>query len=129
MPDAPDLRDADRALARAADEIEDLLRQAARRLRPFPPFPGALFSFGVEAEAEGVRDRSLGCIVVTEEGDLKELQIGIDAEGPDMLGPPDPVSMRDERFVDVEMQPYDRLLFAYAGLRAIRELLAAQDQR
>lgn len=126
MPDAPDLRDVDRAFARAADEVEDLLREAARQLRPFPPFPGALFTFGVEAEADGIGDRSLGCIVVTEEGDLKELQIGIEAEGPGMLGPPDPVSMREERFVDVEMQPHDRLLFAYAGLRAIRQLLAQQ---
>lgn len=126
MPDAHDLRAADFALARAADEIQDLLREAARRLRPFPPFPGALFTFGVEAEAEGVRDRSVGCVVVTEEGDLRELQIGFAAEGPDMLGPADPVSMREEQLVDVDLQPYDRLLFAYAGLRAVAGLQAAQ---
>ena len=127
MTDSPDLRAADRALARAADEIADLLRDAARRLRPFPPFPGALFTFGVEAEATGVRDRSLGCVVVTDDGELKELQIGIDAEGAGMLGPADPVSMREEQLIDVELQPYDRLLFAYAGLRAI-EALHAQRQ-
>ena len=86
---AADLRAADRILERAADDLEALLRDAARRLRPFPPFPGALFSYGVEVEAEGVRDRSLGCVVVTETGELKELQIGFDAEGP-ALGPPDP---------------------------------------
>ena len=128
-PDSPtaDLREADRALARAADEVEALLRSAAQRLRPFPPFPGALFSYGVEAEADGVRDRSVGCIVVTEEGDLKELQIGIDEEGAGMLGPPDPVSMREERLVEVALHPYDRLLFAYAGLRAVEALLQAQE--
>lgn len=126
MPESPDLREADHALARAADEIEALLRAAAQRLRPFPPFPGALFSFGVEAEAEGVRDRNVGCIVVTAEGELKELQIGIDAEGPGLLGPPDPVSMREETLVDVELQPYDRLLYAHAGLRAVTALLEAQ---
>lgn len=120
------LREADRALARAADEIEELLRPAARRLRPFPPFPGALFTFGVEAEAEGLQDRSLGCIVVTDEGGLKELQIGIEAEGPSMFGPPDPITMREERLVDVDLNPHDRLLFAYAGLRAITALLAEQ---
>jgi hypothetical protein len=127
MIDSPDLRAADRALARAADEIEDLLRGAARRLRPFPPFPGALFTFGVEAEADGVRDRGVGCIVVTETGDMKELQIGIDAEGAGMLGPADPVSMREEQLVDVELPPYDRLLFAEAGLRAVTALLEQQE--
>jgi hypothetical protein len=121
----PDLRAADRILARAADDLESLLRRAARRLRPFPPFPGALFSYGVEVEAEGVRDRSLGCIVVTEEGELKELQIGFDAEGPS-FGPPDPVSMREERLVDVTLTPFDRLLLAEQGLRAVTALLARQ---
>ncbi len=121
----PDLREADRILARAADDLESLLRRAALRLRPFPPFPGALFSYGVEVEAEGVRDRSLGCIVVTEEGELKELQIGFDAEGSG-FGPPDPVSMREERLVDVTLTPYDRLLLAEQGLRAVQALLARQ---
>ena len=118
-----DLRAADRILERAADDLEALLRDAARRLRPFPPFPGALFSYGVEVEAEGVRDRSLGCVVVTETGELKELQIGFDAEGP-ALGPPDPVSMREERLVDIAPAPLDRLLLAAEGLRAVTALLS-----
>jgi hypothetical protein len=118
------LAEADAILARAADEVEALLREAARRLRPFPAFPGALFSFGVEAEAEGVLDHSVGCVVVTEDGELKELQIGIAGEGPGLLGPPDPVSMREEQLVDVELSPHDRLLFAYQGLRAVTRLLA-----
>lgn len=122
---APDLAAADAVLARAADEMERLLHEAAQRLRPFPPFPGALFTYGVEAEASGVLDRNLGCIVVTEDGALKELQIGMD----DLpaFGPPDPVALRDERLIDVDLHPHDRLLFAYHGLRAISALLARRD--
>ncbi len=119
------LHAADDVLARAADELERLLREAARRLRPFPPFPGALFSYGVEVEAEGVLNRDLGCIVVTEEGTLQELQVGM-AEEP-LFGPPDPVALRDERLVDVDLTPHDRLLLAYHGLRAVTALLPEHE--
>ena len=116
---------ADVVLARAADEIEMLLHQAAQRLRPFPPFPGALFTYGVEVDPIGVLERELGCIVVTEEGALKELQVGL-AEEP-MFGPPDPVALRDERLVDVDLAHHDRLLLAYHGLRAVTALLEKQE--
>ncbi len=117
------LRYADQALTTAADQLLVLLKEAALELRPFPPFPGAFFSYGVEVEPQGALDRGLGCIVVTEDGDLRELQIGIDAQGPDAFGGGDPVSMREESLIDVEMNPHDRLLFAYGGLAAITELL------
>lgn len=120
-PDAR-LRYADDILQRAADELAGLLREAAADLRPFPPFPGAFFTFGVEVEAEGVLDRDVGCVVVTEDGELKELQISLDADEP-AFGPADPVSMRDEQLVDLELRPFDRLLYAYHGLRTISALL------
>ena len=117
------LRYADEALSTAAEQLLALLKEAALELRPFPPFPGAFFSFGVEVEPPGTLDSSLGCIVVTEDGDLRELQISFDAQGPDGFGGGDPVSMREESLVEVEMNPYDRLLFAHGGLTAITELL------
>ncbi len=124
---------ADEILNRAADQLLALLKEAAAALQPFPPFPGALFTYGVEVEPEGVRDHDVGCVVVTEEGDLKELQIGIDAEGLEAVGGADPIAMRDERLVDLELAPYDRLLYAYNGLRAVVALLrdrtAADDRK
>ena len=116
---------ADVVLTRAADELERLLRQAAQRLRPFPPFPGALFTYGVEVEPTGLLASDLGCIIVTEEGDLKELLVGL-GEGP-MFGPPDPVALREERLVDVDLTPHDRLLFTCHGLLIITALLLKQE--
>ena len=121
------LRLADEALAATAERVEALLREAALELRPFPPFPGAFFTIGVEVEPEGVRDREIGCVVVTEEGELRELQISFDDEGPAaLLGASDPVSMRDETLLELDrVSAQDRLTLARNGLEAISELLRA----
>lgn len=121
-------RMADEALNAAADRVEALLREAALELRPFPPFPGAFFTMGVEVEPDGVRDRNIGCVIVTEEGALRELQLSFDDEGPAaILGANDPVSMRDETLVELEtLSSHDRLTLALNGLDAVSELLDQQ---
>lgn len=120
------LRLADEAVAAAADRVQALLREAALELRPFPPFPGAFFTIGVEVEPDGVQDRNIGCVIVTEEGDLRELQISFDDEGPAALfGASDPVSMRDETLLELDnLSPHDRLALARNGLQALSQLLS-----
>ena len=119
---------AEEALSGAAEQVEALLREAALELRPFPPFPGAFFTMGVEVEPDGVRDKDIGCVIVTEEGALRELQLSFDDEGPAaLLGANDPVSMRDETLVELEdVSPQDRLTLALNGLDAISDLLKEQ---
>ncbi len=122
-------RMADEALNAAAERVEALLREAALELRPFPPFPGAFFTIGVEVEPDGVRDRNIGCVIVTEQGALRELQLSFDDEGPAaILGANDPVSMRDETLVELEtLSSHDRLTLAINGLEAVSELLDQQS--
>ena len=125
------LRMADEALSAAADSVQQLLREAALDLRPFPPFPGAFFTMGVEVEPDGVDDRQIGCVIVTEAGELRELQLSFDDEGPAaLLGASDPVSMRDETLVELEsISAHDRLVLALNGLRAVSELLRSSSAR
>ena len=122
-------RMADEALNAASERVEALLREAALELRPFPPFPGAFFTMGVEVEPDGVRDRNIGCVIVTEEGALRELQLSFDDEGPAaVLGANDPVSMRDETLVELEqLSSHDRLTLAINGLDAVSDLLDQQS--
>lgn len=121
-------RMADEALAAAAEQVEALLREAALELRPFPPFPGAFFTMGVEVEPDGVRDKNIGCVIVTEEGALRELQLSFDDEGPGaLLGANDPVSMRDETLVELtDLSAQDRLTLALNGLDAVSGLMQQQ---
>ncbi len=122
-------RMADEALAAAADQVEALLREAALELRPFPPFPGAFFTMGVEVEPDGVLNNEIGCVIVTEAGDLRELQLSFDDEGPAaLLGANDPISMRDETLVELEqLSARDRLTLALNGLDAVNRLLESPD--
>lgn len=124
------LRLADESVAAAAERVEALLREAALELRPFPPFPGAFFTIGVEVEPDGVQNRQIGCVIVTEEGDLRELQISFDDEGPAALfGASDPVSMRDETLLELDnISAHDRLTLARNGLQAISKLLQTRAQ-
>lgn len=123
-------RMADEALSAAAEQVEALLREAALELRPFPPFPGAFFTMGVEVEPDGLQDNSIGCVIVTEEGELRELQLSFDDEGPAaFLGANDPVSMRDETLAELEdLSPRDRLMLAINGLDAISDQLEQQPE-
>ena len=120
---------ADEALSAAAEQVEALLREAALELRPFPPFPGAFFTMGVEVEPDGVRDKEIGCVIVTEAGTLRELQLSFDDEGPAaFLGANDPVSMRDETLAELDnLSPQDRLTLALNGLEAVGDLLEHQS--
>ncbi|MXV81031.1 MAG: hypothetical protein F4X58_04730 [Chloroflexi bacterium] len=121
---------AEEALTAAAEQVEALLREAALELRPFPPFPGAFFTMGVEVEPDGVRDKNIGCVIVTEEGTLRELQLSFDDEGPAaFLGANDPVSMRDETLAELgDVSAQDRLTLAMNGLDAVSDLLENQPQ-
>ena len=121
------LRGADEFLTRATAELESLLQEAARSLRPFPPFPGAFFTFGVEVEPSWDLDETVGCVVVSETGELKELQIGMDHDAMEMLDVSDPVTMRAEQLTDLTLSPRDRLLYTLSGLRTITALLRERD--
>ena len=72
-----------------------------------------------------MQDKNIGCVIVTEEGALRELQLSFDDEGPAaILGANDPVSMRDETLVELEgLSAQDRLTLAINGLDAVSTLL------
>jgi hypothetical protein len=114
---------ADLIVERAAQQLRVLLQEAARELRPFPPFPGAFFTNAIEVLLDGVQRRDLGCIVVGEDGGLYELEVRVNFDE-DVL---DPVQARDERLKKLEdLHPRDEVVLAYNALTQITELLMEQ---
>lgn len=114
---------ADLVIDRAAQQLRILLEEAAKALRPFPPFPGAFFTNAVEVSLEGVERPDLGCIVVAEDGTLYELEMKIDfgEEFGDVI---DPVQARDETLAKLEdLHPRDYVVLAYNALGQLTELL------
>src|SRR5207249_10010705 len=113
---------ADSIIERAAQQFRVLLQEAARELRPFPPFPGAFFTNAVEVNLEGVTRPDIGCIVVAEDGELYELEMKVDFG--DEFGAADPVQARDEILKKLDdLHPRDYVILAYNALTQITELL------
>jgi hypothetical protein len=114
---------ADRAIERAAEELRLLLEEAAKSLRPFPPYPGAFFTNAVEVELAGAERPDLGCIVVGEDGGLYELQMTISFE--DEFGGQiaDPVQARDETLKKLDdLHPRDYVVLAHNALTRLTEI-------
>jgi hypothetical protein len=117
---------ADLIIDRTAQQLRLLLHEAAKELRPFPPFPGAFFTNAVEVSLEGVERADIGCIVVAEDGELYELEMKIDfgEEFGDVI---DPVQAREETLKKLEdLHPRDYIILAYNALTQLTELLLEQ---
>jgi hypothetical protein len=118
--------EADAAIERAAARLRAVLIEAATQLDPFPPFPGAFFSYGIEIDVPGATSPDLGCVVLAPDGELYELQMGQELPVVD-LEMADPVALRKEELKPLELLPRDYLLYAYAALATVVELLLEQQ--
>ena len=119
-------KDADEALERAANRLRSVLKEAAGRLDPFPPFPGAFFSYGIEIDAPGVNLPDVGCVVLGRDGDLYELKVGQSIPALDMEIS-DPVAIREEELKALDLHPRDYLVFGYNALVKVVELLLERE--
>lgn len=118
--------EADAAIERAAVRIRAVLQEATAGLDPFPPFPGAFFSYGIEIDVPGAESPDLGCVVLAPDGELYELRMGQELPVID-LEMADPVALRKEELKPLELLPRDYLLYAYAALVKVVELLLEQN--
>ena len=119
---------ADVVIDRTASQLRELLHQACAELRPFPPFPNALFTHAIECESDSAGDADRGCVVVAEDGDLYELEFGIDHDSIELTGSWDPVTARKETLKKLELHPRDYIVYAYNALVAVTEHLLEQAE-
>jgi hypothetical protein len=115
---------ADLIVERAAEQLRRLLREAVQKLDPFPPFPGAFFTYGIEVELSGFANPERGCVVLGTDAELYELELSIDFS--EDSG--DPVAARDERMKPLDLHPCDYVVYAYHALTKVVELLLEQAE-
>ena len=121
-------READAAIDRLAARLRELLVEATAQLDPFPPFPGAFFSYGIEIEAPGIDSPERGCVVLAPDGELYELEMAQDVTAL-ALDQTDPVALRDERLKPLtDLHPRDYAVYAYNALSKVVEMLLAQQE-
>ncbi|MSQ41750.1 MAG: hypothetical protein EXR65_01745 [Dehalococcoidia bacterium] len=117
---------ADAIVQRAADQLRALLRTLAQDIDPFPPFPGSLFSYGIEVEPPG-GDAERGCVVLGEDGELYELQIWFDVE---QAPSGNPLAMRAEQRVPLAgLPPALYVAYAQRAVAAASEYLERRAQQ
>lgn len=114
---------ADLAVQRAADQLRDLLKTVAAAIDPFPEFPGSFFSYGIEVDPQGELGGDAGCVILAEDGELYELQIGLD---PEQAASGDPVAMRSEQRLPLDLPPATYVAYAHRAVTVAVEYLERQ---
>lgn len=114
---------ADLVVERAAQQLRKILHELVAQLDPFPPFPGAFFTYAIEIEPEAAARTDRGCIVVAPDGEIYEFIMGVDLEALDPSGFADPVAMRKEELKKLDLHPRDYVVYAHSAISRITELL------
>jgi hypothetical protein len=120
---------ADLIVDRAAEQLRAIVKDLTARLDPFPPFPGAFFSYGIEVEPEAAARVDRGCVVLGPDGEFYELEIGVDPEGLDPSGFADPVALRSEEMKKLVLHPRDYIVYAHNAITRVTEMLLERDER
>ncbi|MGH2586588.1 MAG: hypothetical protein ACRDJE_16860 [Dehalococcoidia bacterium] len=119
---------ADLIVDRAAEQLRVVVKDLAERLDPFPPFPGAFFSYGIEVEPDAAARVDRGCVVLAPDGEFYELEIGVDMEGLDPGGYADPVALRSEEMKKLTLHPRDYVVYAHNAITRVTEILLERDE-
>jgi hypothetical protein len=126
---------ADATVQRAADALRRQLEDVARRIDPFPPFPGAMFAYGIEVDPPPARDGGpggaagspdLGCVILGNDGQLYELQIGLDHDQVALGG--DHVAARHEELIKLDLPAADFIPLAHRALLAAAGYIEAHPE-
>jgi hypothetical protein len=119
---------ADLIVDRAAEQLRVVVKDLAERLDPFPPFPGAFFSYGIEVEPDAAARVDRGCVVLAPDGEFYELEIGVDMEGLDPGGYADPVALRKEEMKKLTLHPRDYVVYAHNAITKMVEILMEREE-
>ena len=100
---------------KTASELKQLLIKLASEIEQLPPFPGAMFTYGIEVEPPKSSD--LGCILVGEKGSLYELILNFDDEALARDGAP--TETRNEELRPLEGDAMEIIPYLHAAIEAV----------
>lgn len=123
-------READRLLDDTAASLKEMLRSAAAQVGDLPVFPGTLAVQAIECEPPKGAGPERGCVVVMGDGELYELEIGVDFKEMSESMVPDIFYARREKVTKLDdLHPLDYIGYAYSGLRELTRLLLERGIR
>lgn len=101
----------DAVLTDATARLETILADLCQRLQPFPSFLGMATIQAVELEPALTPTRDLGCLVVTPDGEIAQLDI---AAIPGIVGVLEVDQV--EQFQPADLTPEERLIYLLAAI-------------
>ncbi len=119
---------ADLVVDRAAEQLRRIVKDLVAQVDPFPPFPGAFFTYGIEVEPDAAARVDRGCVVLAPDGEFYELEMGVDLEGFEPGGYADPVAMRKEDLKKLTLHPRDYVVYAHNAITIVTELLLERQE-
>ena len=100
---------------KTASELKELLSKLASEIDQLPPFPGTMFTYGIEIEPP--KGSNLGCVLVGEKGNLYELILNFDDDALARDG--SPTETRNEELRILELDAIELIPYAHAGIEAV----------
>lgn len=117
---------ADLIAERAATQLRELLKKLVAEIDPFPPFPGALFAYGIEVEPPAGGGDGHGCVILAEDGELYELRVGMDVE---QVASGSALAVRSEDRVSLDgLTPAEYVGYAHRAVAAAVDYLLSQQE-
>ena len=116
--------DAEDVLAAAIDSLDVILGALCRRLDPFPAFLGMTTIQAVEIEPALLSTADRGCVVVTPDGSIAELDV---AAIPGVVGVLEVDQV--EEFKPLELLPEERLIYLISAIRTLSAELRRRGSR
>tara|TARA_Y100000588_G_scaffold57671_1_gene55626 strand:- start:4784 stop:5203 length:420 start_codon:yes stop_codon:yes gene_type:complete len=114
---------AEAIVERAADQLRDLLVDLVKEVDPFPPFPGSMFTSGIEVQPTS--NSSLGCVIVGDDAELYELELGLDHEEISRGG--DAHAARIEHAIELDLTKAEYVTTVHAAIQAVATYLETRD--
>ena len=100
---------------RTANELKEILINLTSEIGQLPPFPGAMFTYGIEVEPP--KGSNFGCIIVGEKGNLYELILSFDDNA--LAKNSAPTEIRNEELNLLELDSIEFIPHAYAAIQAV----------
>lgn len=114
---------ADAILESAARYLKEILHELVAQLDPFPAFPDALFTYGIEIEPSTGTNRDRGCVVIRPDGEFYEFSMGIEPSGAVDL-----ITTRHEETKKIDLTPQEYIPYAYEAIYKITGLLIERQK-
>jgi len=112
-------------IERTASELKELLTKLTSEIDQLPPFPGAMFTYGIEVAPP--KGSNFGCVLVGEKGNLYELILSFDDDS--LARNAAPTETRNEELRLLELDVIEFIPHVHSAIKAVINYLDVNNTK